>query len=156
MTKCAKKPSHATVPLTTVFVAPASQRYSWLFGFCISMVPFLLLIEHCSEYWIINRGQCFLAGRMIWLFGHPLSPSLVSKLGRRHTGRLRKRDNLADGRGGGWRGRAWSRIIRPQESLVLYKSFNTLWPAVYSKICKCNFLVSGCMNWKRILIHQKK
>jgi hypothetical protein len=39
-------------------------------------------------------------GRMIWLFGHPLSRSLVSKLGRRHTGRLRKRDNLADGREG--------------------------------------------------------
>ncbi len=31
--------------------------------------------------------------------------------------------------GGGW---GWSRIIRPQESLVLYKSFNTLWGEVWN------------------------
>ncbi len=32
------------------------------------------------------------------------------------------------GERGGRRGRAWSRILRPQESLALFKSFNTLWP----------------------------
>jgi hypothetical protein len=35
---------------------------------------------------------------MIWLF---LTPSPVSKLDRRLTGRLRKRDNLLIGKGGG-------------------------------------------------------
>jgi hypothetical protein len=58
----------------------------------------------------------------------PLTHPPVSKLDKQHTGRLRKRDNLRTGkeRGGGAR----SRIIRPQESLVLYKFFNrygTLW-----------------------------
>jgi hypothetical protein len=43
-------------------------------------------------------------GRMIWLLGHPLPPSPVSKLDRRHTGRLRKRGKLFTGeeaKGGG-------------------------------------------------------
>ncbi len=44
----------------------------------------------------------------------------------RHTERLRKRNNLLTA--GGGLGCARSRIIRPQESLVLHKSFNTLWP----------------------------
>ncbi len=49
----------------------------------------------------------------------PLSP--VNKLDRRHTGRLRKRDNLLTGGGGGIREWGRSRIIRLRESLVLYK-----------------------------------
>ncbi len=52
-------------------------------------------------------------------------PSPVSKLDRRHTGRLRKRDDLLTGEG-----RAWSRIIRPQESLVLYLSCRKLFMLV--------------------------
>jgi len=66
------------------------------------------------ECWMIYRGPGFLA--VVW-FGSscPFPPSPVSKLDRRHTRR----------RGG--RGWARSRIIRLQESLVLYKSFNTLW-----------------------------
>jgi hypothetical protein len=53
------------------------------------------------------------------------TPSTVSKLDRRHTGRLRKRDNLLAREGEvGW---AWSQIIRPQESPSLYKSFSPLW-----------------------------
>ncbi len=59
---------------------------------------------------------------MIWLLAPPLSP--VSQLGRRHIGRLRKRDNLLTGEGG--RGWARSRIIRLQECLVLFKSSNSL------------------------------
>ncbi len=47
------------------------------------------------------------------------TPSPVSK--RRHTGRLRKRDNLLLGEGGR------SQIIRQRESLVLHNSFKTLW-----------------------------
>jgi hypothetical protein len=47
------------------------------------------------------------------------------------TGRLTKRDKLLTGEGG--KGYAWSRIMRPQESMVLYKSLNTL----------CRSLLSG-------------
>jgi len=38
-------------------------------------------------------------GHMIWLLAHPIPPSPVSKLNRRYTGRLRKRDNLLMGEG---------------------------------------------------------
>ncbi len=38
---------------------------------------------------------------MIWLLAHPPPPSTVSKLDRRHTGRMRKRDNLLTWKGGG-------------------------------------------------------
>jgi hypothetical protein len=79
--------------------------------------PFSHIHSHCtllnftchSEYWMIYRGP------------HSPPPHLpppVSKLDRRHTGKLRKRDNLLKGVGGeGW---ARSRIIQSQESLVLY------------------------------------
>ncbi len=64
-------------------------------------------------------------GRMNWLLAHTLPPSPVSKFDRRHTGRLRKRDNLLreEGLGRGW---SKSQIIQPQESLVLYESFSIL------------------------------
>jgi hypothetical protein len=60
-----------------------------------------------------------------------LSPSPVSKLDRRHSRRLRKRDNVFTGALEGW----WEgfQIIRPQESLVLYESFNTLWTSPIMK-----------------------
>jgi hypothetical protein len=51
---------------------------------------------------------------MIWLLPHPLHPASVR--------RLRNRGKVDDGKG--W---AWRRIIWPQESLALYKSFNALW-----------------------------
>ncbi len=58
------------------------------------------------------------------------TPSPVGKLDRRHTERLRKRGKLLTGEGGaGW---AWSRIIRPQESMALYKPFNYL-----RSMCSC-------------------
>ncbi len=47
----------------------------------------------------------------------PLSP--ISKLNRRHTGRLRKRDNLLTGGGSGRRD--------SEKALSSIKSFNTLW-----------------------------
>jgi hypothetical protein len=37
--------------------------------------------------------------RMIWLLAHSFPPSLVSYLDQRHTGRMRKRDNLLLGEG---------------------------------------------------------
>ncbi len=63
---------------------------------------------------------------MILLLSHPLlSPSAVSKLNRRHAGRLRKRDNLLTGE----RGRGWGRsqIIQRRDCPVLSLSFNTHW-----------------------------
>ncbi len=39
--------------------------------------------------------------RMIWLLAHPLPPSSISKLNRRHTGRTSQRDNLLTGGGEG-------------------------------------------------------
>jgi hypothetical protein len=68
---------------------------------------------------------------MIWLILHPFPTTPVSMIDRRHTGRTEKERQLAGrGLGRGWRR---SRIIRPHESQVLYKSFNTLgdslsWP----------------------------
>jgi hypothetical protein len=73
-------------------------------------------------------GSIFWKTRDIGLPSYSNNLSTVSKLDRRHPG-LRKIDNLLTGGGKGW---AWSRIIiRPQESLVLYKSFNTLWLILY-------------------------
>ncbi len=75
--------------------------------------------------WLIE-GQAFSRSFSFAPRPPPLPPSPVRNLDRRHTGRLRKRGNFLKGEGG--RGWARSRIIRPQKSLVLYKSFfNTLW-----------------------------
>jgi len=77
---------------------------------------------------MIYRGPGFLA--VVWFgslptpFSHPLS--LVSKLDWRNTGRLRKRDTLLTGEGGGYRGEG-GQIIRKWKGLVLYESINTLW-----------------------------
>ncbi len=62
----------------------------------------------------------------------------------RHRGRLRKRDNFLTGEGG----RSWERrqIIRQQESLVLYKLFNTLW--VRGKGLTCVAYKAGVSNVK--------
>ncbi len=73
------------------------------------------------ECWIIHGEPGFLS--VVW-FGSSPTPSPLS---RRHTGKLRKKDNLLTG-GVGGKGWVRSQIIRPRESLVLYKSFNTLCP----------------------------
>ncbi len=61
----------------------------------------------------------------------PPSPSLVSKLDRRHTGRLKTSGNLLTPREGEReRGYGMSQVIWWRESLVLYKSWNTLWEEI--------------------------
>ncbi len=74
-------------------------------------------MERIREYWMNNRRVGFLAVVCFGSSPTPLLPSSVSKLDRRHTGRLRKRDNLMTGEwGGGGRGaesydrKAWSSI----------------------------------------------
>ncbi len=77
---------------------------------------------YTREYWIIYRGPGFLV--VVW-FDYCATPfSSKSSTNRGHIGSMRKREKqLADGRGG----REWGRsqIIRWQENLVFYKSFNT-------------------------------
>jgi hypothetical protein len=79
---------------------------------------------------MIYRGPGFLA---VICLAPPLPPS---KRGRRHTGRIRERDNLLTR----WGGLGWvrTRNIRPQESLVLYESLSTL--CVYMRFLNaCDF-----------------
>ncbi len=65
---------------------------------------------------------------MIWLFAHPHPPPpSVSKLDRRYTGRLRKRDKLLTGVWGKGVGEEPNPMI--ERSLAFYKSFNILWAA---------------------------
>jgi hypothetical protein len=92
------------------------------------------------------RGPGFFAV-IFGSFPLPFSPSHVSKLDRRHTGRLRKRDHLLTGVEGG-AGR--SKIIRRRESLVLHNTFHTLWftppypslscPTFLSTVCEPNHM----------------
>jgi hypothetical protein len=66
--------------------------------------------------------------RLIWLVSTPFFPSVSSTS---DTERVKKRDNLLTGEGGKWWGPWWvSEILRQRqrESLVSFKSFNTLWP----------------------------
>ncbi len=66
--------------------------------------------------------ECQACGRMIRLHAHPLTPFFRLQIA---SLRVCRRSSLLPGEGG--RGRAWSQIIRLQESLALYKSFNTLY-----------------------------
>ncbi len=59
------------------------------------------LTAYIREYWMIHRGPGFLA--VVWFGSSPpaLPPFPLRKLGLRHTGGLRKRDNWLIGEGGG-------------------------------------------------------
>ncbi len=73
-----------------------------------------------------EEGQAFSCGRIIRLLAPPSPLSRHRQWARSATNRkIEKERQVANGSGG--RGWTRSRIIRPQESPVLYKSFNTLW-----------------------------
>ena len=75
----------------------------------------------------------------LWSYDLAPCPSPpVGKLDQRHTGRLRKRETTC------WEG-GWerSRVIRPQDCLVLYKSFYTL--------CYISLEVFW---WKQVSLHR--
>jgi hypothetical protein len=73
------------------------------------------------EYWMIHRGPGFLA--VVWFGSSPSPPpSSVSKF----SIVLSLPVGLTDGEEGG-KGVGRSQIIRWRESLVLYRSSNTLW-----------------------------
>jgi hypothetical protein len=81
-------------------------------------------IHRTREYWMIYRWPVFLA--VVW-FGSSLTPSppAVSKLSLFLSLPVCRRLSIITGEGGGRWGR--SQIIRRRESLVLHKSFNTLY-----------------------------
>jgi hypothetical protein len=83
--------------------------------------PFINLKSALSEYWMIYRGPGFLA--VVWFGSTPTSfPPLPSPTCFSFSVLL----CVASPAYWGERGRAWSRIIRPQKSWALYKWFNTL------------------------------
>ncbi len=116
--------------MTTSCLVNSSANFSTVGANTITARASLRLETHCGtkatllltgtsrEHWMIYRGPGFLARRMIWLLPYRFPPP-VSKIDRRHKGRLRKRYNLM--------GVVEETIIQMRESLVLYKSFNTLW-----------------------------
>ncbi len=94
-----------------------SMLRSWFGGEIRCKSLFLFLLRNAyAEYDPIIRA-------VVWFGSSPSPPSTISKLDRRHTGRLRKKYNLTTRGGGGCRAES----IRPQESLVFYKLFNPLW-----------------------------
>ncbi len=70
---------------------------------------------------------------MIW-FHPPLSPSSVSKLDQRHTGRRRKRDNLLTGKGGEKGNHTTARKLGPLE---------IIWYSLYNQLMLTKVLLSG-------------
>jgi hypothetical protein len=86
-----------------------------------------LCIHYCRDNWINYRGPGFLA---VVCLGYSPTPSphrlSVSSDERRHTGSLRKRDNLLSSWKRWERGWGRSQIILRRECLLPYISFNTL------------------------------
>ncbi len=105
-------------------ICPYSSLFVLIHLYSIFPRHFFIFRAVTRAYWMIYRGPCFLA--VVWFSSSPTpSHSPVSKLDRRFTGRMRKRNNLLTGEG--WRMWARSQIIPLQESMALDKSFNTLW-----------------------------
>jgi hypothetical protein len=78
------------------------------------------------EQWMIYRGPGFLAGPYTRSSAPRPSPSPLSKLSLWLSLPVDLRSSLPMGKG--WAG---SQIIRPRQSLALYKSFNTLCLTLY-------------------------
>jgi hypothetical protein len=98
------------------------------------------------EYWWCTEDQAFSPSFAMAPPPPRPPPSLVSKLDRRHTRSLTKRQ-LADVIGGGGGRGAKSQIIRRWESLVLYKSLSTFWLRVFN----CSWDV-GSLNTLDLLL----
>jgi hypothetical protein len=96
--------------------------------------------------------QCCFEDQAFDLLPHnpPTPHSPISKLDRRHTGRMRKRDNMPTG---GGRGGGRSQIIRRWESLVLNKSFNTLCTDLKSSQLFVCVLLCGNLGLRLVLVY---
>jgi hypothetical protein len=81
---------------------------------------------------MVYRGPGFFRGRKVWRHAHALYRQYKIYLATHR--KTEKERQLGERReGAGW-GR--SRIILPQESLVVYKSFYTLWVGQTYKACR--------------------
>jgi hypothetical protein len=92
-------------------------------SFCIMNI--IHFFYHCM-IWYSRKELPHFSGPVISVRNPTVCPCVKDKswTGPATHRKSEKERQFAEGRGG--RGRAWSRIIRPQESLVLYKSFNPL------------------------------
>jgi hypothetical protein len=97
--------------------------------------PVLVVPERIEGF---IEGQAFLRGRMIRLHAQTLPPSPISKLDRRHIGRLRKRGNLLkeEGEGGG----------RGAESCERKKAWSSINHSILSMLC------SGFVDWLLLML----
>ncbi len=100
------------------------------------------------EYWIIYRGPCFLA--VLWFVSSPTPSPLpsISSTDDTQEDWERKTSCERERRGGG-RG--------PEESLVLYKSFNILWGQdIISRYSSDQHFLLPAKNlayWTRLILH---
>ncbi len=123
-------------PYARVDFIPHAGTLDWASD--IYNVGLEILQVHTRKYWRIYRRPGFLA---VVLFGSPSSPA--GKLDGATQRKTEKERRLADGR----RGEEGAESIRPQESLVLYKSFNTLW----SVLTRLLTVHCGCQEYKQFL-----
>jgi hypothetical protein len=126
----------------------------------------------CGKLWrqgvlMIYRGPGFLADATYDLAPCPPQPSPVSKLDRRHTGRLKKKDNLLSEEGGGRRGaesydrkKVWSSINHSILSAEAYTSSeagltdNPIFPLNNMTRFYENFTQKHCLPLKFIITVQ--
>jgi hypothetical protein len=64
----------------------------------------ILILPRSIVSTVVGKYTSLDTNRIRFNTARPLAPSPVSKLNRLHTGRLRKRDNLLTGEGGGGEG----------------------------------------------------
>jgi hypothetical protein len=95
---------------------------------------------------MIYRGQSFSCGRLLRLHARPTPPPVSKFLIVLSLPVCRRPSLINDGRGGG----EWSRIIRPQKSLAIYKSLNPLWVGwswTYENCGKMSKVKSLCVKF---------
>jgi hypothetical protein len=80
---------------------------------------------------------------MVRFHAHPLPPSSVSKLDRRHTGRLRKRDNLLPGEEGGGSWATRKKALPSINDSILSASVPP-WKCLYRSYTVVTRITLGC------------
>ncbi len=94
--------------------------------------------------WMIYQGPGFLA---VAGFGSsPILPPHPSKIDRRHTGRLRKRDNLLTGEGGGGGGGAKSYDSMKAWSSINHSKLSDANPIILCINCTCVYHSWICLH----------
>jgi hypothetical protein len=94
---------------------------------------------------MVYRGPGFFRGRKVWRLAHALYRQYKIYLATHR--KTEKERQLGERRRGEGVGR--SRIIRPQESLAVYKSFYTLWVGQTYKACRRKSILILNMGRKR-------